>query len=113
MDPTKVRKALLCCQKKNYYNGMSAMDISAVTDVESSFLEGEVFEEKHYTLVFVRKEKSKEILLGLKVGDSSLFLFLFRKYSSYRHQHAASSHPRLSHSCEVLERANGMDSVER
>ena len=52
---------------------MSAMDISAVTDVESSFLEGEtltekVFEEKHYTLVFVRKEKSKEILLGLKVG---------------------------------------------
>ena len=53
---------------------LHSMDISAVTDVEKSFEDGEgegtfekVFEEKHYTLVFVRKQKSKEILLGMKL----------------------------------------------
>ena len=46
----------------------STLDISAATDVESSFQDGEgTFEEKAYTLVFVRKQKSKEILLGMKL----------------------------------------------
>ena len=120
---------------------MSAMDISAVTDVESSFLEGEtltekVFEEKHYTLVFVRKEKSKEILLGLKVGPHPI---LSLSTSSVPEHHDISlhivHHPiplilRISPSVpqhlfyystfhasfgsyEGLERENGMDLVER